>query len=54
MGEQYIVTAGTLNDGYEFWGPFETVEAAAQYGERFEKYLDGDWQISTLNAPEEG
>lgn len=46
---KYIVITGNPVDGCEYFGPFKTHEKATDYAER---YLDGDWWVTTLYKPE--
>lgn len=44
---RYVVVFGNPIDGFEFWGPFATSEAAMAYAQA---EADHDFWIATLNT----
>lgn len=50
MNEQHIVVLGNAVDGLTFVGPFDDYDAAMEYAG---SYVDRDWHIAPLSAPEE-
>jgi len=45
--EKYIIVAGNVVDGFEFYGPFDTHEEAQDVA--LEELLE--WHIATLQSP---
>lgn len=50
MTIKYVLVVGTLTDGYEFWGPYETTDDAVAAAERHDP---NDWGIVPLHSDDE-
>lgn len=46
----YIIIYGNPVDGFNFRGPFSSMDAALEYAERHDDY-DETWWISSVSAP---
>lgn len=45
---KYVVVFGNPIDGFEYWGPFPSAEAAMSFAQ---DESDHDYWIATLNVP---
>ena len=47
MNETFIVVAGNIIDGLTFYGPFDSVKSAIEYGQT----LSDVWSVTSLTKP---
>ncbi len=48
----YIIIYGNPGDGFNYRGPFDTMEEAVNYAETHDDY-DETWWVSSVEPPEE-
>jgi hypothetical protein len=45
----YILAVGSIGNGFNFRGPFDTIDKAIEYGEQY--YPHDTWEVIPLNPP---
>jgi hypothetical protein len=48
----WIVITGNITHGFRFYGPFQNMDEAHEFGDHTVEYPDDNWQAFELTTPE--